>query len=70
VERVGDVDRTSAIRPRFACRTRLAQGGVLWGFVGGGFALQYGASLGRPLEDLRHDFLPPPPCADLFPRVC
>jgi MFS family permease len=39
------------IRPRFfACRTRLSQGGVLWGFVGGGFALQYGSSIGRPLE--------------------
>jgi MFS family permease len=39
------------VRPRFfACRTRVSQAGVLVGFVGGGVALQYGASLGRPLH--------------------
>jgi MFS family permease len=34
----------------FACRTRVSQSGVLVGFVGGGIALQYGASLGRALD--------------------
>jgi MFS family permease len=34
----------------FACRTRVSQAGVLVGFVGGGMALQYGSSLGRPLD--------------------
>jgi MFS family permease len=34
----------------FACRTRISQAGVLVGFVGGGVALQYGSTWGRPLE--------------------
>lgn len=39
------------IRPRFfAYRTRVSQAGVLVGFVGGGISLQYGQSIGRPLE--------------------
>jgi MFS family permease len=39
------------VRSRFfACRTRVSQAGVLVGFVGGGISLQYGASLGRPLD--------------------
>ena len=39
------------VRSRFfACRTRVSQAGVLVGFVGGGIALQYGSSLGRPLD--------------------
>ena len=38
------------VRPRFfACRNRVSQAGVLVGFVGGGIALQFGASLGSPL---------------------
>jgi MFS family permease len=45
---------TSIVPPRlrsrfFACRTRISQAGVLVGFVGGGFALQYGSSHGHLL---------------------
>ena len=58
------------VRSRFfACRTRVAQAGVLVGFVGGGIALQYGSTLGRPLAAFALIFIVAAVCRFISSRL-